>query len=107
MVKDPESLSDDSSRTVSQDRVPYLLAGNYTASAAAPVILSEITDKAVTDKAFSFFVKEAEFTVFFYGIKPFGVFSHALTVISMSGVFCPLRVFLRVPFFRWKWTFFF
>ena len=63
MVEDPERLTDDSSRTVTSDRISDLLSGHYATAVATAVGLSEIADKAVARTAGALFIKVSEFAV--------------------------------------------
>lgn len=97
VVEKAESLAYHTACAVARNSVPYFFARNDSAAVPAPFIFPEIADESIIDAGFSFIIKEAEFTVFFYDKKPFGIFSHN---ISMLRIFCPLRVFLREPYGR-------
>ena len=97
VVEKAESLSNYTACAVARNSIPYFLAGNDSAAVPAPLIFSEIADESIIDAGLSFIIEEAEFTVLFDDKKPFGIFSH---YISMLRIFCPLRVFLREPYGR-------
>ena len=71
VVEDPERFPDNSSRTVSFDRVTDLFSCNYAASVSAAGRGSVIAHEAVARATVSLFKKVSELAVFFDDIKPF------------------------------------
>lgn len=91
MVKNPECLSDNTSGTVSYNRISYFLTRNYSAAVPAALIFPEITDESVIYAGFALFKQESELTVVLYTKEFSGIFSHfilvcqALSALSTSS----------------------
>lgn len=80
MVENPECLSDNTSCTVSGNRISYLLARNYTAAVSAALVFPEIADESVIHAGFALFKQESELTVVLYTEEFSGIFSHFILV---------------------------
>ena len=80
VVEDPERFTDNSSRTVSFDRVADLFTRDDAASVPAAGGGSVVAHEAVARAAAPLFIKVSEFAVFFYNIKPFRKIAHRISM---------------------------
>jgi len=80
MVKNPESLSDNTSGTVTCNRIADFLTRNDTAAVSAALVFPEIADESVIYAGFALFKQESELTVVLYTEEFSGIFSHFILV---------------------------
>lgn len=86
VVEKSESLSYNSTGTVSCNRITDFLAGNDTQSVTASVILPKITDETVVYRGFALIEQESEFTIILDTVKPFGILSHTILTYKLISM---------------------